>query len=76
MSYRPHIKQAIQELVDGVKRGRTALGMRISITHGKGKFMICLIDKGGIKEGWSMKWYPYTKTSVAFLEDVIAGKKI
>lgn len=38
--------------------------------------MICLIDKGGIKEGWSMKWYPYTKTSVAFLEDVIAGKKI
>jgi len=75
MSYRPNIRLAIDELLAGVK-GKTSLGMSVSIQHGKGKFMVTLVDRGGIKEGWLMSWYPYTRKSVDLLRDIIKGKKI
>lgn len=69
--YRPHIKASIKEL-EIKSKGRTMLGDRLSITHGESKFMVCIIDKGGIKEGWTMKWYPYTKKSVERLNLIIS----
>ncbi len=37
--------------------------------------MVTIRDRGGIKEGWSMTWYPYTVESVGILKDIMAGRR-
>ena len=69
--YRPHIRRTIRELMEKC-RGRTTHGDSISVQFERGKFMISFRDRGGIKEGWWMEWFPYTKESVEVLKKQIS----
>ncbi len=76
--YRPNIQAAIRGLVSKAGGGdaRTRYGDRISVTHGKGRFEVLLVDRAGLGEGWTADWYPYTRKSVQILDDIIKGKRI
>lgn len=69
--YRYRIKQTIRDLMEQCG-GKSSHGDKISVQLAKGMFMVSFRDRGGIKEGWWMKWFPYTKRAVEILKKQIS----